>query len=160
MARSKTVITKSSSKRKSIGLLPYRNPKLSPEKRVRDLLSRMTLEEKAAQMVCIWRERPKTLLDDDGNFDPAKAKAAFKKGQGLGQVARPSDAGKGKNARQMADLTNTIQRFFWRKAVSESLSCFTRNACTVTGRSTAQVFPSRSHWHRHLIPPWSNAFLR
>ena len=112
MARSKTVITKSSSKRKSTGLLPYRNPTLSPEKRSRDLLSRMTLEEKAAQMVCVWRERPKTLLDDDGNFDPAKAKAAFKKGQGLGQVARPSDAGKGKNARQMADLTNTIQKFF------------------------------------------------
>jgi len=112
VARSKTVITKSSSKRKSTGLLPYRNPTLSPEKRSRDLLSRMTLEEKAAQMVCVWRERPKTLLDDDGNFDPAKAKAAFKKGQGLGQVARPSDAGKGKNARQMADLTNTIQKFF------------------------------------------------
>jgi beta-glucosidase len=72
----------------------------------------MTLQEKAAQMVCVWRERPNTLLDDDGNFDLAKAKVAFKKGQGLGQVARPSDAGKGKNARQMADLTNTIQKFF------------------------------------------------
>ncbi len=72
----------------------------------------MTLEEKAAQMVCLWRERPNTLLDDDGNFDSAKAKVAFKKGQGLGQVARPSDAGKGKNARQMAELTNTIQKFF------------------------------------------------
>src|SRR6185437_2755618 len=93
-------------------LPPYRNPKLSPEKRVRDLLSRMTLEEKAAQMVCIWRERPNNLLNDDGDFDAGKAKAAFKKGNGLGQVARPSDAGKGKNARQMAELTNAIQKFF------------------------------------------------
>lgn len=92
--------------------MPFRNPRLSAEKRTRDLLSRMTPQEKAAQMVCIWRERPNTLLDDDGNFDLAKAKAAFKKGNGLGQVARPSDAGKGKNARQMADLTNTIQKFF------------------------------------------------
>ncbi len=43
---------------------------------------------------------------------PRKAKAAFKKGHGLGQVGRPSDAGKGKNAREMAELTNAIQKFF------------------------------------------------
>jgi beta-glucosidase len=107
VAKSKSAARKTSSK-----VLPYRNPKLSAEKRTRDLLARMTLEEKAAQMVCLWRKRPETLLDDDGNFDPAKAKAAYKKGNGLGQVARPSDAGKGKNARQMAELTNTIQKFF------------------------------------------------
>jgi hypothetical protein len=75
-----------SSKQKPLAPLPYRNPRLSAEKRRWDLLSRMTLQEKAAQMVCIWRERPNTLLDDDGNFDLAKAKAAFKKGNGLGQV--------------------------------------------------------------------------
>lgn len=108
MAQSKSA----SKSRKSPKLLPYRDPKLSLEKRVRDLLSRMTLEEKAAQMVCLWRERPNTLLNDGGDFDPAKAKAAYKKGNGLGQVARPSDAGKGKNARQMAELTNIIQKFF------------------------------------------------
>jgi len=62
--------SKSASKsRKSPKLLPYRDPKLSLEKRVRDLLSRMTLEEKAAQMVCLWRERPNTLLNDGGDFD-------------------------------------------------------------------------------------------
>src|SRR5581483_7078663 len=107
--KSKSLIKKSSGSSK---LLPYRNPKLSPEKRARDLLSRMTLEEKAAQMVCIWRERPNTMLDDEGDFDAAKAKVAFKKGDGIGQVSRPSDAGKGKNARQMAELTNTLQKFF------------------------------------------------
>ena len=42
----------------------------------------------------------------------AKAKAAFKHGHGLGQVGRPSDAGKGKDARGMAELTNAIQKFF------------------------------------------------
>jgi hypothetical protein len=35
-------------------LLGYRNPRVSLEHRVADLLSRMTLEEKVAQMVCIW----------------------------------------------------------------------------------------------------------
>jgi beta-glucosidase len=92
--------------------LPYLNPALSPEKRVKDLLSRMTLEEKAAQMLCIWQKKPQTLVDAAGKFDPEKAKQAFKDGHGLGQVGRPSDAGKGLNARQMAETTNAIQKFF------------------------------------------------
>ena len=91
---------------------PYRNPALSAEKRVKDLLSRMTLEEKAAQMLCIWQKKPQTLVDADGNFDLTKAKQAFKDGRGLGQVGRPSDAGKGLNARRMAETTNAIQKFF------------------------------------------------
>jgi beta-glucosidase len=72
----------------------------------------MTLAEKAAQMVCVWQKKAELLLDADGNFDPNKAKAHFKHGHGLGQVGRPSDAGKGKNAREMAELTNAIQKFF------------------------------------------------
>src|SRR5215469_16505120 len=92
--------------------LPYRNPALSEKKRVKDLLSRMTLEEKGAQMLCIWQKKPHTLVDADGNFDPTKAKQAFKDGHGLGQVGRPSDAGKGLNARKMAETTNAIQKFF------------------------------------------------
>ena len=93
-------------------LPPYKNPSLSTASRVKDLLSRMTLEEKAAQMMCVWQKKSETLVDADGNFALRKAKAAFKKGHGLGQVGRPSDAGKGKNAREMAELTNAIQKFF------------------------------------------------
>ena len=92
--------------------LPYRNPAFSAEKRMKDLLSRMTLEEKAAQMLCIWQQKSKSLVDADGNFDLAKAREFFKAGHGLGQVGRPSDAGKGLNARKMAETTNAIQRFF------------------------------------------------
>ncbi|MGA2268611.1 MAG: glycoside hydrolase family 3 N-terminal domain-containing protein [Bryobacteraceae bacterium] len=91
---------------------PYRNPDLPAAKRAKDLLSRMTLEEKAAQMMCVWQRKAETLLDADGNFDLGKAKAAFKDGRGIGQVGRPSDAGKGRDARGMAELTNAIQRFF------------------------------------------------
>src|ERR1700690_4507641 len=90
----------------------YRNPALPPSRRVKDLLARMTLEEKAAQMMCVWQKKSETLVDAEGNFDLKKAKAAFKHGHGLGQVGRPSDAGKGKNAREMAELTNAIQKFF------------------------------------------------
>src|SRR5208282_4232612 len=90
----------------------YKNPHLPPARRATDLLARMTLEEKAAQMVCVWQKKAELLLDADGNFDFKKAKAHVKSGHGLGQVGRPSDAGKGKNAREMAELTNAIQKFF------------------------------------------------
>jgi beta-glucosidase len=90
----------------------YKNPALSAARRVKDLLSRMTLAEKAAQMMCVWQKKSETLVNGDGSFDLRKARAAFKKGHGLGQVGRPSDAGKGKNAREMAELTNAIQKFF------------------------------------------------
>jgi len=79
---------------------------------VKDLLNRMTLAEKAAQMLCVWREKSESLVDADGNFDLEKAKRAFRQGNGVGQVGRPSDAGQGKNAREMAELTNGIQKFF------------------------------------------------
>jgi beta-glucosidase len=91
---------------------PYQNAKLPVADRVHDLLSRMTLEEKTAQMVCIWNKKTEMLLDDESNFDEAKAREHFGNGHGLGQVGRPSDSGGGKNPRAMADVTNAIQRFF------------------------------------------------
>jgi beta-glucosidase len=100
------------SKRKSKPLPAYRNPKLSVQRRVKDLLSRMTLEEKVAQMLCIWQQKSSTMVDEKGRFDPQKATAHLKDRLGLGQVGRPSDAGGGRNARETAELTNDIQRFF------------------------------------------------
>jgi beta-glucosidase len=90
----------------------YKNPALPSVRRVKDLLSRMTLEEKAAQMLCVWQEKAQKLVDEKGDFDLAKAKRAFRDRRGLGQVGRPSDAGGGKKARAMAELTNAIQKFF------------------------------------------------
>ena len=105
--------------RKKASPLPYKDPSLLISQRVADLISRMSLEEKAAQMVCVWQKKSETLLGSDGTFDLRKAKIAFKKGHGLGQVGRPSDAGappgepwKGQTARGMAELTNAIQKFF------------------------------------------------
>jgi beta-glucosidase len=90
----------------------YKNSSLPSARRAKDLLSRMTLQEKAAQMLCIWQQKSQTLVDADGNFDAKKAKAAFRNRRGLGQVGRPSDAGKGLNARKMATLANAVQKFF------------------------------------------------
>ena len=99
-------------KNKNRSLPNFRKRDLPVAKRVRDLLSRMTLEEKAAQMMCVWQEKAGTLVDANGNFDLAMAKKAFRQRRGMGQVGRPSDAGGGKDARGMAELTNAIQKFF------------------------------------------------
>ena len=90
----------------------YKDATLPIDERVLDLLGRMTLEEKAAQMLCVWQSKASRLLDENGNFDIQKARQQFRDGHGLGQVGRPSDAGAGKNARDMAVLTNAIQKFF------------------------------------------------
>jgi beta-glucosidase len=39
----------------------YKNPAVSVPRRVQDLLSRMTLEEKAAQMIGVWQKKSETL---------------------------------------------------------------------------------------------------
>ena len=68
--------------------LPYKNPGLSTEARVADLLGRMTLEEKVAQMECVWQKKG-DIQDPDGKFNPKKASQVWP--NGLGMVARPSD---------------------------------------------------------------------
>lgn len=67
---------------------PYWDTSLPVERRVEDLLSRMTLEEKVGQIITIWNSKNEIQGDDD-RFDPAKAAARFP--HGIGQIARPSD---------------------------------------------------------------------
>ncbi|QDX26631.1 beta-glucosidase [Sphingomonas suaedae] len=67
---------------------PYRNAALPLEQRVADLLARMTLEEKIAQITSVWDTKVE-IQDAQDRFDSAKAKA--KHPHGIGQLARPSD---------------------------------------------------------------------
>lgn len=66
----------------------YRDASAPVDQRVADLLSRMTLEEKVAQLTTVWEDK-QSIMDADLNFDPAKAHDAFP--NGIGQIARPSD---------------------------------------------------------------------
>jgi beta-glucosidase len=66
----------------------YKDPSQPVELRVADLLGRMTLEEKVAQTLGIWK-RKERITDDEGRF--AAAKAAEMLGNGIGQIARPSE---------------------------------------------------------------------
>ena len=84
---------------------PYRDPRLSVEQRVADLLSRMTLEEKVAQTQALWQKKA-LIMDEKGQFAPAKAAAVLR--HGMGQITRPSEK---KGPREMAEFTNAIQRW-------------------------------------------------
>src|SRR4028118_106751 len=66
----------------------YKDASQPIERRVEDLLARMTLEEKTAQLITIWEHKDK-IQTDAGAFSPAEASQNFP--QSLGQIARPSD---------------------------------------------------------------------
>ena len=53
----------------SLKVAIYKDPNASIEDRLDDLLSRMTIAEKAAQMMGVWNEKKETLIDEKGNFD-------------------------------------------------------------------------------------------
>ncbi|MCX7797999.1 MAG: glycoside hydrolase family 3 C-terminal domain-containing protein [Melioribacter sp.] len=91
-------------------LLDYKNPNLSPEKRTEDLIKRMTLEEKIAQMLCIWEDKKKIFYDDNGNFSMEKIREHLK--NGIGQIARLSDTNGGLSPTEMVEMANKLQKFF------------------------------------------------
>jgi beta-glucosidase len=88
----------------------YKDASAPLDDRVKDLLGRMTLEEKVAQMWCVWQSKGRLLLDSTGKFDVAKARKSFP--NGLGQVGRPSDTQGGLEPYETALLTNSIQKYF------------------------------------------------
>ena len=83
----------------------YRDASVPIERRITDLLSRMTLEEKVAQMMCLWDQK-KLITDSSGHFNPARAPQWFR--VGIGRIERPQD---GHDARGEAEFVNAIQRW-------------------------------------------------
>jgi beta-glucosidase len=94
----------------------YKDPRAAVDARVEDLLKRMTLEEKVAQMLSIW-DAKKEVFDAKLEFDPKKM--AQKYPDGIGQFARPSDATgpasprvvPGRDVRSTVRLVNALQHF-------------------------------------------------
>ncbi|GAB3024347.1 glycoside hydrolase family 3 N-terminal domain-containing protein [Bowmanella dokdonensis] len=86
-------------------LLPYQDASLGTEQRIADLLSRMTLEEKVAQLQTIWHQR-REMEDAQQRFLPDKAAAIMP--LGIGHIARPSEF---KTPQQTAEFNNAAQRW-------------------------------------------------
>ncbi|HVC48481.1 MAG TPA: CIA30 family protein [Terracidiphilus sp.] len=83
----------------------YRNPKLTVNERVADLLSRMTLEEKVDQISGGY-DTLQGVIDPTGTYDLKKARAA------LEQIGNPDFS---ITPRESAILRNAVQRWFAQK---------------------------------------------
>jgi len=92
----------------------YRDASRPVDQRVADLLGRMTIDEKVAQLQGIWNQKSR-IQNADGTFNPAGAKALL--GNGIGQVSRPSEIGSTatgprlRTPRAHAEFTNAIQKW-------------------------------------------------
>jgi len=67
---------------------PYWNASLPTDRRVADLLGRMTLDEKIAQITALWDNKT-DIERADYSFDSAKATRTHP--NGIGEISRPSD---------------------------------------------------------------------
>ena len=94
----------------------YKNKTLSPEARAKDLLSKMTLDEKLMQMQCLWIQKSR-ILNAQGDFDETKATNVLKNGLGelgrLNENAGPNSSGY--HPKEAATLYNKIQKYFVEK---------------------------------------------
>ncbi|MEJ0026254.1 MAG: glycoside hydrolase family 3 N-terminal domain-containing protein [Rhizomicrobium sp.] len=136
----------------------YKNAAAPIPARVEDLLKRMTLEEKVAQIGTIWNNKD-TILKPDGTFDPAKASAQLP--YGIGQIARPGDlqgttrTGAARNTREATALVNDIQHW----AVEQTrlgIPVFfheegLHGAVVVDGTSFPQAIALASTWDPDLV---------
>ncbi|WP_196221829.1 glycoside hydrolase family 3 protein [Sphingobium sp. CAP-1] len=140
--------------------LPYRDSMLPISDRVADLLGRMTLEEKVAQMRCLWFGKA-TICETDGRFSPAKAATAL--ADGIGQIGRPSDtAGSARFKRdhfrsldETISFINATQAFLVEKTRLGIPALFHEETAHGLAVPGATVFPSPpalgSSWDPDLI---------
>jgi len=85
------------------GVPDYKNPKLPIEQRVADLLGRMTLEEKCAQLA---PQRDQRVVDPTGKYDDKSARQTFFQLRGpLSKIT----------SREAAVLRNAVQRYLVEK---------------------------------------------
>jgi beta-glucosidase len=90
-------------KENSSNLLPYQNPELSINKRVEDLVSRMTIDEKIAQLV-YWGKSD-SFVTKEGDFNAESTRKMLKNGAGLVGFMRldlPPE--------KYANITNQVQK--------------------------------------------------
>ena len=137
--------------------LPYQNSRLSIDERVKNLLARMTLEEKAAQMQCLWMEKPndnslvsKEKMPLGGEFSPVLAKQKML--HGIGQMARQREY---RDARRSAEYANLVQKWLIENTRLQIPAVFHDEILHGTMGEGATVFPVplalASSWDVDLI---------
>lgn len=134
----------------------YKNPEKPIDARVKDLLKRMTLEEKATQLQTVWAARQK-LETDEGIFTEENAKDIL--GLGIGQVARPAEnkatISINKTPAQTVAFTNAVQKYLVEKTRLGIPAIFHEEAlhgfAARNGTSFPQAIGLASTWDAQLI---------
>jgi beta-glucosidase len=132
----------------------YRDPARTVEERVEDLLSRMSREEKAAQLGSAWVFQ----LADGAEFAVERARELLR--LGLGQVTRVSGASS-LRAAEAAALTNTIQRHLVEETRLGIPAIVHEEICSGLMAREATIYPQAiglaSTWEPALIEAMADA---
>jgi beta-glucosidase len=134
----------------------YRNPKFPVEQRITDLLERMTLDEKIAQMEGTWQNRGtqkdvnQLFVDEKGAFLPDRAAVVLR--NGIGQMSRPSEQ---RGPRAMVEFTNTMQKWM-RENTRLGIPVLFHEEClhghaALNGTSFPQALALASTWDEGLV---------
>lgn len=132
----------------------YKDARAPIPARVADLLARMTLPEKIAQLRAAWARKADMI--DGLAFDPAKASAAFP--DGIGHVTRPSDkrsvpgvagaaggtAARWRSPAETVAFINALQKWAVEETRLGIPCCCTRNRSTAIWRPRRPCSPRRS----------------
>lgn len=136
----------------------YRDASLSCEARADDLLARMTLDEKLAQIGCVWST---SLLGDDGALSPARASSRLK--NGIGHVTRIGGAtvlAPGESAA----FANSIQRYLVEETRLGIPAIIHEESCAGYTARDATCFPQAiglaSTWEPALIEQMGEVIRR
>jgi beta-glucosidase len=132
----------------SVRSAAFRDPERPIDERVRDLLARMTLDEKLAQMGCVWS----TGLIRNGVF--AEEEARERLGHGIGHVTRIGGATVLRPA-ECARLANSIQRFLFEQTRLGIPAIIHEETCAGFMARDATCFPQAiglaSTWEPALV---------
>jgi len=131
-----------------VAAVPYRDPDLPTAERVADLLGRMTLEEKLAQLGAVWSS---ALLEDE-RFSDEKAREVLARGTGhVTRIAAHTLLG----PRDSARLINDIQRFLVEQTRLGIPAILHEESCAGFTARGATQFPQAiglaSTWEPELI---------
>ncbi|MCB0518824.1 MAG: glycoside hydrolase family 3 C-terminal domain-containing protein [Lewinellaceae bacterium] len=135
----------------------YKDASQSTDARVNDLLAKMTLEEKLAQIQCIWQKKA-AFIDSKGDLLPDSAAVYLK--NGIGQIGRPSEGfdrskNTGRNAAEMARFTNQIQKYLVENTRLGIPAMFHEECLHGHAAKDATSFPQPiglgSTWNRQLV---------
>ncbi|MFI5351872.1 MAG: glycoside hydrolase family 3 N-terminal domain-containing protein [Candidatus Binatales bacterium] len=120
-----------------MALLPYKDPALSIDARVEELIARMTLDEKLAQLGGVW-SRPLLHGDqiDGAQIDGERASEILK--HGIGHISRHAAL---MSPTQSAHTMNAIQRFLIERTRLGVPAIFHEESCVGYLAQDASCFP-------------------